>query len=147
MHPFSIACLIIASLAVPCSAQLTLFPQEPNYIQMVVADGQPLLMNQRILTSTKTITLGGQLTRLSEQDYPQFESRLLIRKATLNLVRDTKRIGFISWPSENSLVTLFREAKPGDRFIIQVEDAALQLKQGGTQPIAKPKVYKLSVKE
>jgi hypothetical protein len=151
MRPLIVAFLLIISLAVSSSsfAQLTSFLQEPNYVLTVMADGQPLRMNQDILASTKTISLQGQLTRLSEQKCPQLESKLLIRKATLNLVRNTRQIGAISWPSEQSVASLLTQAKAGDHFLVQLEEVALQLKQGDTQPMLtkEPRIYKLTVKE
>jgi hypothetical protein len=149
MRSSTLAILIIASSAAPftCSAQLTIVNQEPDYTVAIVVDGHPFNISEGIPTNTKTLALTGQLTQQSQQEYPQLDPTLVISKAILNLVRETKRIGFITLPTDKSLAELLKQVKVGDRFILQLEDVSVQFKQGGTQKIDRAKILKISVRE
>ena len=143
MRPLCIPFLLLTVVALTvCGSCLA---QHPSYDVTILADGKPLALTQGIPLSTKVIQFTGQLTPESQQEYPHLKNDVLIHKATLNLVRDTRRVGFSSWPSDASIATLFEEAKVGDRFLIQFEDIELQTKQGQSQKLATSKLVQMMV--
>ncbi|GAB3890211.1 hypothetical protein [Spirosoma agri] len=144
MRPLFVCFLFVATViratSLPCLAQ------KPVYDVTVTADGKSLDLNQGISASTKTVELTGQLTPESQQQYPQLKPVVLINKAVFNLIRDTRRVGFINWPQDGSIARLFKEARSGDRFVIQFEDVEVQTKQGTTQKVDGLKLIQISVK-
>ena len=139
--PLLLTTLVTLTISGSCLAQ------NLNYDVTILADGKPLELTKGIPVSTKAIRLIGQLTPKSKQAYPQLKQDVLIHKATLNLVRDTRRVGFITWPGDASIATLFKEAKVGDRFLVQFEDVELQTKQGQTQKLDNSKLVQITVTE
>ncbi|GAB4028726.1 hypothetical protein [Spirosoma koreense] len=121
--------------------------QNPKYIVTVVADGKPLNLSQGISLTTKTLDLTAQLTQESLREYPQLKPNIAINKAILNLVRDTKRVGYLDWSGEESIVTLLKEAKKGDRLVIQLEDVKAQTKKGVAQKVNDDKIIQISIQE
>ncbi|SFF20294.1 hypothetical protein SAMN05216167_1355 [Spirosoma endophyticum] len=121
--------------------------QTANYDVTIIADGKALDLSQGIPASTKTIELTGQRTQKDLQQDSQLKPDVLIQKATLTLARDTKKICAINWPGKASIANLFKEAKVGDRLMIQFEDVELQTKQGQTQKIDDSKLVQLTIKE
>ncbi|GAB4054649.1 hypothetical protein [Spirosoma litoris] len=145
MRPLFILFLLITLATLTVSGSC--LAQNPNYDVTILADGKPLELTQGIPVGTKAIHLIGQLTPKSQQEYPQLKHEVLIHKATLNLVRDIRRVGFITWPSDGGIATLFKEAKVGDRFLVQFDDVELQTKQGQTQKLDNSKLVQIMVRE
>ncbi|GAB3716945.1 hypothetical protein GCM10027592_58700 [Spirosoma flavus] len=121
--------------------------QKPNYEVILMADGKPLDLSQGISARTKVLQLLGQLDQKSLQQYPQLKTTVLINKAILNLVRDTRRVAYEEWPGDGSIAGLFQQAKAGDRFVIQFDDVESLTKQGMVQKIDSAKLIQLTVKE
>lgn len=140
---FSLSLIAIVSWA----NSLACLAQKPNYNVTITVDGKPLDLIQGISTHTKALQLTGQLTQDSQRQYPQLKSTVLINKATLNLIRNTRRVSFINWPGNGSVASLFSQAKAGDQFLIQFEDVESQTQQGVSQKIDNSKIVQVTVKE
>ncbi|GAB3011643.1 hypothetical protein [Spirosoma pulveris] len=140
---FSLSQIAIFSLA----ASLSCVAQKPNYDVTMIADGKPLDLGQGIPVHTKVLQLRGRLTQASQQQYPQLNPTVVINKATFNLIRDTRRVSYMNWPGQESIARLFKQAKAGDRFLIQFEDVESQTKQGVVQKIDNFKIVQVTVKE
>ncbi|QMW04755.1 hypothetical protein [Spirosoma foliorum] len=140
---FSLSLMAIVSL----TTSLACLAQKPSYDVTIVADGKPLDLSQGIPAHTRTLQLRAQLTQNSQQQYPQLKPTVLINKAILNLVRDTRRVSFVNWPSDESVASLFKQAQVGDRFLIQFEDVESQTKGGVVQKIDNSKIVQVTVKK
>jgi hypothetical protein len=129
------------------ATSLTCLAQNLSYDVIILADGKPINIGNGISVTTKTLHITGQLTSQSKQQYPNLMPTVAINRATLNLIRDTNRISFTDWPYGDSITTLFKEAKVGDRFVIKLEDVKASTKSGTMQTIEDTKIVQLTLRQ
>ncbi|WP_093835437.1 hypothetical protein [Spirosoma endophyticum] len=104
----------------------------PDYNPVIIIDGKPLAdYKSTIPPSTKKLTVKGQLTDRSRQDYPELNSTVIIDKAVISIIRANRIVASINWKdSQSSSIDLSERAQTGDRFVIQFVDVSTQTKDG-----------------
>lgn len=138
-------CFVSLHLA-PLSVWAQGMDKELTYAVSILVDDKPIDIVNGIPLTAKSVRINGQLSTKSRQDYPELNPDVAINKATISLVRGTKRVSFIDWAGTEPLaIVLSQNAKAGDRYVIQFEDVSAQTKQGTTRKLNGNRVYQFSL--
>jgi hypothetical protein len=148
MRPLSLVTAVMTITFLPFT--LLCLAQAPDktitYDVAILADGKQIDPVRGIQDTTKELSFTGQLTKESRISYPQLKPDVTIGKATINLVRDTQRVGFINWPGTESLSSLFKQAKAGDRCLIQFDEVSVRSNQGVAQKVKGFKLIQITIR-
>lgn len=134
----------LLSFTLPCLAQAPI--RAITYDVAILADGKPIDPVRGIQNTTKALSFTGQLTGESRISHPQLKPEVTISKAIINLVRDTRRVGFINWPGTESLKDLFKQARAGDRCIIQFDEVSVRSTRGVPRKLKDFKIIQVSIR-
>ncbi|WP_080055873.1 hypothetical protein [Spirosoma aerolatum] len=148
MRPLFIVFMLVSLNSLPQRTVAQAIAEPPVQIT-ILADGKPVGPTSKVPISSQTITLTCQLTPEAHRQHPELDSNVIIKNAVINRVRGTTRVGFLNWSgSGNDLSIAFAPAEaPGDRYIIQLEDARIQYKNGTSVRLHKPIFYTISFRE
>lgn len=107
---------------------------EPKIDLITKADGKPADNAKGIPAGTQKLDFTASLSAESRQQFPDLQPQAVIKSAWVSLARGTRRVATQFWQAGEPLSKVAKEAKPGDRYVIEF-DLAARRKDGKLMPL------------
>lgn len=120
--PYLLVILLLLGRAWP-----TWQPQpEPQVLFRFLTDGLAVDPKTGALASSKMLGAKFQLSKRSEERFPNLKNQPIQAKGSVSLARGSRRVVIINWELTRS-IPILGDPQPGDRIIIEL--SAIQIRQ------------------
>lgn len=144
--PYRCALVCLLATVWSSSAYAQEVPKQPEYtLSIITPDYAPVDMDKGVPRDIGYLTVKGQLTASSCQEYPQLEPYVLIKQTITSIIRNGRRRAMINWVGEKiPLYSLNSPEDPlqaGDRCVMEFVDVRTKAKNGVTRKFAGKKRF------